>query len=100
VFVLANFLSSAAQVLNIVLTAYSWVIIIRALVSWVSPDPLNPIVQFLQAVTEPVLQPIRRALPPAFRFGIDVSPLIAILILIFLKSFLVGTLLELSFRLR
>lgn len=99
-FVLSNLLSSLAQILAIVLNVYSWIVIVRALISWVNPDPLNPIVQFLQTVTEPLLVPIRRILPAAFRFGIDISPIILLLILMFLRSFLVGTLLELSFRLR
>lgn len=62
------------QLINI----YMWAIIIRALLSWVSPDPYNPIVRFLERLTEPVLRPIRRLLPP-HRIGIDLSPLIAVL---------------------
>jgi len=100
VFAVSNLLSAAAQVIDMALTAYYWVIIVRALISWVSPDPFNPIVQFLQTVTEPVLAPIRRILPPMFRFGIDISPVIAIFLVIFLKSFLVRTLFDLSLRLR
>lgn len=99
-FAVSNLLSAAAQVIDMALTAYYWVIIVRALISWVSPDPFNPIVQFLQTVTEPVLAPIRRILPPMFRFGIDISPVIAIFLVIFLKSFLVRTLFDLSLRLR
>ncbi|MDD5020270.1 MAG: YggT family protein [Candidatus Omnitrophica bacterium] len=99
-FVISNLLSAAAQVLDMALTAYSWIIIIRALVSWVSPDPFNPIVQFLHTVTEPVLAPIRRALPPMLRFGIDISPVIAIFLVIFCKFFLVRTLFDLSLQLR
>lgn len=97
-FIMANFVSALAQVINIVLTIYLWVIVIRALISWVSPDPFNPIVQLLRSMTEPVLAPIRRILPPGF--GIDLSPMIAILILVFLRSFLVASLFELSMRLR
>ncbi len=99
-FAVSNLLSAAAQVLDMALTAYYWIIIVRALISWVSPDPFNPIVQFLQTVTEPVLAPIRRILPPMLRFGIDISPVIAIFLVIFLKSFLVRTLFDLSLRLR
>lgn len=99
-FAISNLLSTAARVLDMVLTAYYWIIIVRALISWISPDPFNPIVQFLRAVTESVLDPIRRVLPPMFRFGIDISPLIAILLVVFLKSFLVATLIDLSLRLR
>ena len=99
-FVFSNFLAATAQVLDVVLTVFYWVVIIRALISWVNPDPYNPIVLLLQRLTEPILAPIRKMLPFSFRFGIDLSPLVAILGLIFLKSFLVRTLLDLSFRFR
>jgi YggT family protein len=68
--------------------------------SWVSPDPFNPIVQFLEKSTEPILYPIRKILPFNFRSGIDISPIIAFLAIMFLKSFLVSTLLDLAARLR
>ncbi|MFH0941350.1 MAG: YggT family protein [Candidatus Omnitrophota bacterium] len=99
-FIVSNLLAALAQVLDVVLTVLYWMIIVRALLSWVNPDPHNPIVQFLQAVTEPILAPVRRLLPPAFRWGLDISPIIAILAVMFLKAFLVRTLLDLSFRLR
>ena len=72
-------------------------ILVRALISWVNPDPFNPVVQFLTRTTEPILNPIRRILPP---MGIDISPVIAFLAIIFLKSFLVSTLLDIGMRLR
>lgn len=99
-FVMSNLLAAVAQILDVVLVAYYWIIIIQALVSWVNPDPFNPIVQFLQLVTEPVLYPIRRLLPLSLRFGVDISPIIAILILMFARAFLIRTLLDFSFRLR
>ncbi|MDD5560909.1 MAG: YggT family protein [Candidatus Omnitrophica bacterium] len=99
-FVLSNFLVSAARVLGILLEILYWLILFRALISWVNPDPSNPIVQFLEKCTEPVLGPIRRILPLNFRFGIDISPIIAFLAIMFLKSFLVNTLLDLAVRLR
>ncbi len=99
-FMISNLLAAAAQVMDVVLAAYYWIIIVRALVSWVNPDPHNPIVQFLQTVTEPVLNPIRRKLPFSLRFGIDISPIIAILVLMFARVFLVRTLLDLSLHLR
>ena len=99
-FALSNLLVAIAHVLDILLTMLYWLILIRALISWVNPDPYNPIVQFLNNVTEPILDPIRKLLPLGFRFGIDISPLIAFLVIIFLKSFLVKTLLDLSLRLR
>ena len=70
--------------LDVVLNIYMWVIIIRALISWVNPDPYNPIVQILTKMTEPVLGPIRKLVPP-YKVGIDFSPLIAVLIIIFLQ---------------
>jgi YggT family protein len=68
------------------LTIYTWVIIIRALISWVSPDPSNPLVRMLVLVTEPVLKPIRKLVPPRKLGGLDLSPMIAILLLVFLKN--------------
>ena len=98
-FVAANLLDAVARVLDLALTAYYWLIIVRALVSWVNPDPRNPIVQFLQLATEPVLAPIRRRLP-TWRMGIDLSPLVAILAVIFVQQFLVASLRELAWRMR
>jgi YggT family protein len=98
-FVLSNLLSALAGIVDIALTILYWLILIRALISWVNPDPYNPIVQFLYKTTEPILHPIRRLLPLDFRFGIDISPIIAFLAILFLKSFLVRTLIDLSSRL-
>jgi len=97
VFVLSNFLLACAQGLNAILTIYSWISIVRALISWVSPDPFNPIVRFLVQTTEPVLDPIRRRLPV---MPIDLSPVIVLLFLMFLRSFLVRTLLEIAVQVR
>ena len=99
-FVLSNFLSALASILDVALTILYWLVLIRALISWVNPDPNNPIVQFIYKVTEPILYPIRRLLPLDFRFGIDISPIIAFLAILFLKSFLVKTLIDLSLRCR
>jgi YggT family protein len=98
-FIIGNFLLSVARVLDILITLLYWIIIIRALISWVNPDPFNPIVQFLQRVTEPILNPIRKALKMQF-WAFDISPIIAILCLIFIQSFLVRTLTDLALRLR
>ena len=97
-FIAGNFLNALAQVLDVVLTIYMWVIIVSALISWVNPDPNNPIVRFLHTVTEPVLKPIRRVL--AFRMGIDISPIIAILCIMFLKYFLVQSIFDMARRLK
>ena len=96
-FIFGNLIIAVAQIIDIVLTALYWLILIRALISWVSPDPFNPIVQFLYRVTDPVLDPIRRFLPP---MGIDISPIIAFFTIMFLQSFLVRTLLDIGYRLK
>ncbi len=99
-FAFSNFFLALAKIVDIFLTILYWLILIRALISWVNPDPYNPIVQFLYKTTEPILYPIKKILPLNFRFGIDISPIIAFLIIIFLKSFLVRTLIDLSLRLK
>ena len=96
-FVVSNFLAAVGKILDIALTLYMWMIIARAVISWVNPDPFNPIVRFLMTATEPVLYPIRRRLP--MFGGIDFSPIILILGIIFLQSFLVQSLLQLAARL-
>jgi YggT family protein len=88
-----------ANIVNVVLTIYYWLIIIRALLSWVNPDPYNPAVNFLNRVTEPVLAPLRRALPLGLSYGIDISPLIAIFVIFFFKSLIVRALLLLATKL-
>jgi YggT family protein len=97
-FVFANLIEALATIVSYLLQIYMWVIIIRALISWVNPDPYNPIVRFLYQVTEPVLYPIRRRLP--FMGGMDLSPIIVLLAILFLQVFLVKTLNELAFRLK
>ena len=97
-FVVSNFLIAVAKILDIALTLYMWIIIGRAVISWVSPDPYNPIVRFLNSVTEPVLYPIRRRLPISLG-GLDFSPIIVILAILFIQSFLVRSLLQLATRL-
>ncbi len=97
-FVVGNFMLGLATVVDYLLWIYMWIIVARALISWVNPDPWNPIVQFLQKATEPVLQPIRSRL--GWRMGLDLSPIIAILIIIFLQVALVQTLRDLAVTLR
>ncbi len=95
-FVASNVLMAVATVLGYALSLYMYVIIARALISWVSPDPWNPIVQFLDRATEPVLGPIRQWV--GWRPGMDLSPLIAILVIIFLQQAVVQSLTELALR--
>ncbi|MBN2283543.1 MAG: YggT family protein [Deltaproteobacteria bacterium] len=103
-FVIGNFLQALARIIDLVLTLYMWIIVIRALISWVNPDPYNQIVQFLYRITEPVLYYvryyIRRIFPPLGGMGIDISPVIVILVIIFLQNFLVRTLMQLSVTLQ
>ncbi|KAB1441177.1 YggT family protein [Pseudodesulfovibrio senegalensis] len=86
-----------AQVLGFVLTAYMWIVIISALITWVNPDPYNPIVRFLRGITEPVFYKIRRTLPFVFVGGIDLSPLVVILVIQVLKIVVVGNLMRLAY---
>jgi YggT family protein len=98
-FVLGNFIAAAAHIIDIALTLYMWIIIIRAVLSWVNPDPYNPIVRLLYQVTEPVMALVRRWIPLR-GMGIDFSPLIILLAIVFLQSFLVKSLLHLSYYFR
>ena len=97
-FILANFLIAAAEVLQIVLTLYMYIIIAQAILSWVSPDPYNPIVRFIRNITEPVLYRIRSNLPVIYG-GIDFSPIIVILGIVFLQRFVVNSMVMLAQRL-
>jgi len=96
-FVLSNLIFSLAKVADILLTIFYWLILVRALISWVNPDPSNTIVQLLYRTTEPILEPIRRFLPVT---AIDLSPIIVFLAIIFLRSFLVSTLFDIGYRMR
>ena len=98
-FVMSNLLAAVAKVVDIALTIFMWIIIARAILSWVSPDPYNPIVRFIHNVTEPVLYQIRRRIPLNFG-GIDFSPIIVLLAVIFLQRFVVQSLFELTSSLR
>jgi len=97
-FVVSNFLVAIAKILDIALTLYMWIIIARAVISWVNPDPYNPIVRFLHSATEPIMSPIRRRIPIHFG-GIDFSPILVILAIIFLQYFLVQSLIQMASRL-
>jgi len=94
-FAIGFFLKAVAEVIDIVLVIFMWIIIARAVLSWVNPDPFNPIVRFIHNFTEPILYPIRTKVP--VNFGeIDLSPILVILGIIFLRIFLVNSLLRLS----
>ena len=99
-FILSNLLMTIAHILEFILSIFYWLILIRALISWVSPDPYNPVVQFLEKSTEWILSPIRKMLPHSLRMGMDLSPIIVFLAIMFLKSFLVKTLADIALRMR
>jgi YggT family protein len=98
-FIFGNLLIAIANILDIILSIYMWIVIIAAVISWVNPDPYNQIVRLLYAVTEPVLRPIRRVV--GTRLGlIDISPMIVILAIIFTKKFFISSLIELGYKLK
>jgi len=98
-FILSNFLLATASVLSLVLTLYLWIVIARALISWVNPDPYNPIVRFLYNATEPLLYRVRRTLP-VMAGGIDFSAIVVLVVIYFLQAFLVQSLRDLAFSIR
>jgi YggT family protein len=93
-FLIRNLISTSATILDMVLGFYMLLIFGRVIISWVNADPYNPIVQFLHQATEPVLQPIRRRL--GIYGGVDFSPIILLLTVVFLKGFLVASLFDLA----
>ncbi len=97
-FLVGDLIIAVAMILDFVLGIYMWIVIIAAVISWVNPDPYNPIVRFLHAVTEPAFRPIRRII--GYRLGpIDISPLIVILVIIFTQLFLIKSLIKLGYKL-
>lgn len=98
-FVIGNFLLAITKILSIVLNLFMWIVIARAILSWVSPDPYNPIVRFIHNVTEPILHRIRMFVPISFG-GIDFSPIIVILGIVFLDTFLIDSLFKIAGNLR
>ncbi len=97
-FLFSNFLHAGAAIIDYILWIYIWIIIIRSLISWVSPDPYNPVVQILFRITEPVLAQVRRRMPDFG--GMDFSPLVVILVIIFLQKFLVRSLYDMARSMR
>lgn len=98
-FIFGNFLAALASILNMLLSVYWWIIVARAVISWVNPDPYNPIVRFLHSATEPLLYRVRRLIPLNFG-GVDFSPILVFVVIIFLQRFLVQSLLDLASRLQ
>jgi YggT family protein len=93
-FIVSNLLLALANVIHLALTLYMWLIIARAVVSWIQPNPYNQIVQFLYRATEPVLAPVRRMLPDLG--GLDISPVVVIFIIMFVDRFVVATLRQMA----
>lgn len=93
--IIANFIKATAIIFSYILTVYMWIVIVRALLSWVNPDPYNPIVQFLYKATEPALQKVRQLIPMR-GMAIDFSPIILIFAIWFLQLFLVPSMLEIA----
>jgi len=87
-FALGYLFTALGNLVDVLIQLYIIVIIVRALISWVNPDPYNPIVRFLYRVTEPALRPIRHRLP-TMAMGLDLSPIVLILILTLLQWYLV-----------
>jgi YggT family protein len=96
-FVIGNLLEATAAVLNVLLQLLLLVVFVNALLSWVRPDPSNPIVMTLDRISDVVCNPIRRLFPTVFG-GMDFAPFIAMLAIWFLQMFLVNTLRGLALR--
>ncbi|MBP9854423.1 MAG: YggT family protein [Candidatus Omnitrophica bacterium] len=96
-FIIGNFLIAVAAIIGIILQLVTLLIFIRAVISWFSPDPYNPLVRFLDQATEPILQPLRRFMPP---MAVDFSPFIALLLIIFINRFFVASLSDVGYRLK
>jgi YggT family protein len=97
-FVLGNFIEALALVLNSVLSLYWWILLIAVLLSWVNPDPRNPIVRFLRSATDPVLYQIRRWMPFVVVGSLDLSPLVVLLGIEVVRLVVVKSLYDLAFR--
>jgi YggT family protein len=98
-FIFGNLLLGVAQVLDMILTVYMWIVIISAIMSWFSPDPYNPLVKLIRGITEPAYKPIRRFM--GGRLGmIDFSPMIVIIAIIFIKTVFVTSLIEFAYKLK
>jgi YggT family protein len=101
VFVFGNIVIGFASVLDMILTIYMWLLIGRAIVSWVNADPRNPIVRFLILVTDPPLRVIRRMLPSSLRyFPLDIAFLVLFGLVIFARFAVVQSLVDFGQRLR
>ena len=100
-FVFGNILMGLAEVLRWILWFYMWILIGRAIISWVNADPRNGIVRFLRSVTDPPVEMIRRRLPRNLRYyPLDIAFLVLVGLVVFAKYAVVQTLIDISVRLR
>ena len=99
-FIFGNLLEAVAVILDRVLQLYSFVVLVAVLISWVSPDPSNPIIRFLRAATEPVFEWVRRRLPFTVIGALDLSPMLVFFFIWFARMFLVNSLIDVAVRLR
>lgn len=97
-FIIGNLFISIAKISDMALTLYMYMIIGSAIISWVNPDPYNPVVRFLHRATDPVLSKVRSKLP--YMGGVDLSPMVVILAIYFMKSFVVASVMEMGFRMK
>ena len=95
-YIIGYFIMAVAKVMDVILIAYMWVVVARAVLSWVNPDPFNPIVRFIHNVTEPVLYQVRTRIPVNFG-GMDLAPIVVFAVIIFLRTFVVNSLNQLAF---
>ncbi len=93
-FVLGNIVFAVARVLDTLLSLYFWIVILAAILSWVRPDPYNPIIRTLTALTEPVLYRIRKYLPFTYINGLDLSPIVVLIVIQLIQSIVVRTLFQ------
>ena len=93
-FVLGNIVFAVARVLDTLLSLYFWIVILAAILSWVRPDPYNPVVRTLTALTEPVLYRIRKYLPFTYINGLDLSPIVVLIVIQLVQSIVVRTLFQ------
>jgi len=96
-FVFGNIITGIAGVLSTLCTIYKWVLIAAVILSWVRPDPYNPIVRTLYALTEPVLYRVRKLLPFTYAAGIDFSPIVVIILLQLFESIIIKSLYQYAF---
>mgnify|MGYP001145102780 CR=1 FL=1 len=96
--IIGNFIIFFANILDIILTVYSFIVIASVVISWINPNPYNPIVRFVYKATEPILSPIRNLLP--FRLPVDISPLILLLLIYLVQKFLIISLIDLGYKIK